>query len=388
MYISSITLELKSQIDKIFNLCLENGLVGANYCTNQHVWNFLYDNNYIKKSWNSVIVDSDPLKIVGHSGLVPIEVVLNQSKFIFAVITNVVISNVYRNKLLDINGKKVLLVSALIDDCVNKAFSNDVDAIMIHSSIPSFVWSGLKFKTLDLKYCNLLSCSLIQYICIIFKKFKFFNNQKFLFKNYIIFYYIIFISLIKTLGKKIFYLFSVKKKYSVRLLEGVWEIESITHQFLDENNGKVCVQRSTKYLDWLLSNNSKLLLYGFYLDNKIVGYCLLDDYHSYPLFKDAIDLVILKNYISHLPYFINKIKYNINLTLFLNNNYTHDIYKSMFKTNYLDTFNPLKTFSKKYFSFYSGLYYKINSLIDEKNNFNLKNIYFTKLFFAPKYINK
>lgn len=388
MYISSITLDLKSQIDRIFNLCLDNGLVNANYCTNQHVWDFLYDNNYLKKSWNSVVVDSDPLKIVGHVGLVPIEVVLNLNKFNFAFITNGVISNAYRNKLLDINGKKVLLVSALIDDCVNKAFSSDVGAIMIHSSIPSYLWKGLKFKTLEITYCNLLTCSYSHYLKHIYTKFKFFNREKLVLKNCIIFSFIIFHSLIKILYLKFNTLLTLKRNCTVAVVYDLNEIERVTQEFLNENKEKLCVQRSSKYFDWLLSNNSNLVLYGFYFNEEIVGYCILDDHETYPLFKDAIDLIILKRYISHLPSFISKIKCNINFTIFLNNNLSKSIYKSISKITYLDSFNPLKFLSKKYFSYYSDLYFKENSSSTTNFQNNLKKLYYTKLYFAPKYIKK
>lgn len=388
--------------EEIFDILKSNNLTASKYAVNYDIWNFQYNNNPFKKSWNSVLVNKDDNTILGHMGLIPQVIRAFASNLLSASVSNGAISSSVRNKLLPYNNSKTFAIIPLIDCCVKESFNDNVDISFVYSSIHPMIWRTLKYNEIKVEQKTTIH-STIGYLFTEYHTFFLEKNKTGSIRYFAGLYSTILIlmhSVINIFGQ-IRSILKLLKKRKLRV-DKVSEFNSEFNVFMDEfyeNNPKIITyKRDVDFLNWrFTSNNFKK--YIFRLDNKTVGYIILEQNGTNKLENNykVVDFVVLDKYLSYSSMMLKRLrkteKLSIIFTHYLSCNYSYKLYNECLNQGYRFSPNPFRLFSfndKKYFT-PSCMYFKLNNLSDlseeQKISFSSNNWFLSPIFFTPSYHN-
>lgn len=393
-------IEKKDNKEQIFELCKTNNLIESKYATNYNVWDFQYNSNPLKKSWNSVLVNKENNTILGHMGLIPLIIRAFSSDWLSASISNGVVSNEVRNKLLPFKKIKTFAITPLINCCVQEAFNDNVDVSFVYSTIHPLIWRTLKFNEIKVEQKTTIHSSIGQLFSIYYFSFiKKYKASSFRFLAFLYSSALIMVNLIKSSIVK-FRSFSKTIKKSKLKVDKVsefnLEFDIFMNEFYKTNSELITYKRNIGFLNWRFESDT-FGKYIFRLNNKIIGYIILEKNRTANNYS-VIDCVILDKYLSHSSSMLKTLnsleKAPITFTHYLSCNYSNQLFKESLKQGHVLNNNPFRLFifKNKKLTTPSFMYYKINdSSIKNVNLINLfktNNWFITPIFFNPSYHSK
>jgi len=382
-------LEGSDDLAQIFELCKKNDMTTENYATNIEIWNFQYNKNPIKKSWNSIVTENE--NILGHIGLYPLPLRGAKKKFLAGSISNGVLSKSIRNKLLPFKGKKTFSIIPLIDNCASTAFQEGADIVFAHSTIHSMIWKTLKYRKMDVTckttYHSGVKGLFLAYYSSLCKKRKIFSGSLGVIYSAMLTSKSILPILI---NRGVHFLTrNIKSDISIASFEtfGV-EFENLFNEFFDGNQDLVTYDRSIKYLNWKFSQSQfkKIMVTSH---GKIIGYLVLQKIDGSDNFK-VIDYVILNEFIKKSAFIFNFLSYiegiNISFTHFLSCGYSNLIYEALNKQGVELNLRPLSKLLKNQKETKAPIYYKSNDVGSNPVPSLDQYLWFiSPIFFTPSY---
>lgn len=394
------SLENQDNKEQIFELCKQNNLTSAYYTTNINTWNFQYENNPLRKSWNSVLVDKDNNTIIGHMGLGPQVIRAFSSDWTAGLINNGVISDSARTKLLPFNHTKTFAITPLIDCCVNESYKDNVDITIANSIIHPLIWRTLKFRTLNVETKSTIHSNLKGLFKAYFELFG--SIYKSSYKRFLALPYSIFIIVIQLIAKTISKFTSVSGSIKTgdlvvdRISTFNSEFDDLMSAFYAANPDVITCKRGIDYLNWKFTSEH-FAIYTFKIKSKLVGYIILEKQVHNKIDNNFVvtDCVILDDYLYYTSAVFKRLVKGENIRIsflhFLSCNYTKKLFKQSIKQGFQFTLHPLIIlgFDKKKRNVTSTFYYKINNKSDltaeQKEAFEHPNWFITPMLFNPGY---
>lgn len=393
-------LEKEDNKEQIFELCKTNNLIASKYATNYSIWNFQYNSNPLRKSWNSVLVDKEKNTILGHMGLMPLIIRAFSVDWLSASISNGVVSSEVRNKLLPFKEIKTFAITPLINSCVEQAFNDNIDISFVYSTIHPLIWRTLKFNEIKVEQKTTIHSSIGQLFSIYYSSFT--EKNKASSFRYLAALYSIALIMANLIKSSIIKFRSFPKtiKRSKLIVEKVSQFNSEFDIFIDNfyntNSELITYKRNIDFLNWRFESNV-FGKYIFRIDNKIIGYIILEKNEIANKYS-VLDCVILDEYLSYTSSMIKILnsleKSPIIFTHYLSCNYSARLFKESLNKGYLLDNNPFRSFvsRNKKLPTQSFMYYKINdsSIKNIKliNLFKSNNWFITPIFFNPSYHTK
>ena len=386
--------------DEIFKLLINNNLTSSKYAINNDIWNFQYNFNPLKKSWNSILVNKNDNTIFGHIGLIPQTLRAFSLDWSSASISNGVIDSKVRNKLLPFKTSKTFAIIPLIDSCTEDAFKDQVDVSFAYSTIHPLIWRTLKFNEINYVQKTTIHSS----ISYLYDKYYSYFIDKFSssFIQYFARLYSFVLTSLNVIERNFRAISSIssiikRKKISFKQIN---KFDSEFNVFMDDfykiNSDIITCKRNKDFLNWRFSSNH-FLKYIFRINNKIIGYVILEENDENKLLKNykVVDCVIIDQYLIYLSSLFRSLVKNENLSItyvhYISCKYSLKLLKESSKQGYIFNINPFKFTEKKKVT-PSNMYYKINdSSIKNVNLINLfktNNWFITPILFNPSYHSK
>lgn len=389
--------------EEIFELCKNNNLITSKYATNINIWNFQYNFNPLKKSWNSVLINQKDNTILGHIGLIPNVIRAFSSDWISASTSNGVISSSVRNKLLPFNKSKTFAITPLIDTCVKQAFNDKVDISFVYSIIHPMIWRTLKYNEIKVEQKITIHSGIGHLFSLYYSFFR--EKNKVSPIRYLAGLYstiLIGINLIiNTFGKirSISNLLNSRKLKVEKIAEFNSEFNNFIDCFYENNSELITYKRDIDFLNWRFRSDH-FSNYIFRVNNKIIGYIVLEKNDDSEVERNCkvLDCVILDEYLSYTSSIFRRLnrveKLSITFSHYLSCNYSNKLFKECLKQGYRFVPNPFRIFNfkNKKLTPPSNMYFKINNSSklsnEQKALSNYNNWFLTPIFFCPSYHNK
>jgi len=383
-------LSKSDDIRNVFELCKENKMVTSNYATSEQVWDFQYNNNPIKKSWNAVITNNDV--IFGHIGLYPLPISIKSEKLLGGSISNGVLSKSVRNKMLPYKDKKTFAVIPLIDTCCNTAFDDDVDLIFVYSTIHPVIWKSLKFTAIDVEskttfHSGIKNLYLAYYDLLLIKKKAVLTG---LLGKFCAATLTGLDTVPKLLNRTLFSFRNERAKSStITQFERFDDkIDDFFNEFHERNPNLITYQRNKDYLNWKFSQ-SRFLKFKFYFENAIIGYIVLESHNENTTCK-VVDFLILNEYMDLTKVLLEQLvhveKISFTFPHYLSCEYATSIWKESCAHG---VHLSLSKFFRKKISSSTPLYYKFNGRHKSNGssiNFEILPWFITPIFFTPTFV--
>jgi len=382
--------------DEIFKLLINNNLTSSKYAINNDIWNFQYNLNPLKKSWNSILVNKNDNTIFGHIGLIPQTLRAFSSDWPSASISNGVIDSKVRNKLLPFKKSKTFAIIPLIDSCTEDAFKDKVDVSFVYSTIHPLIWRTLKFNEINVVRKTTIHSS----ISYLYDKYYsyFIDKYSSSFIQYFAKLYsfvLVSLNVIEQNFRAISSISSIIKRKKISFNK-INKFDSEFNIFMDNfykiNSDIITCKRNKGFLNWRFSSNN-FLKYIFRINNRIIGYVILEKNDENKLLKNykVVDCVVENQYLIYLSSIFKSLVKNENLAItyvhYISCKYSHKLLKESSKQGYFFNINPFKFTDKKKVT-PSNMYYKLNTnSMNEKNIalFDSSNWFITPISFNPSY---
>ncbi len=381
-------LKKNDDLNQIFELCKQNMMIGENYATTYDIWDFQYNKNPLNKSWNSVVEHEE--QILGHIGLYPLPLRGPQKFFLAGSISNGVLSESIRNKLLPFKDKKTFSIIPLIDNCASSAFGDGIDIVFVHSTIHPMIWKALKYKNIDVTckttYHTGLKGLYQKYHNLLCKKRVIFNGVLGIIFSAIL-------TLTRVLPMTVTRCSHFLTKNSNRDISickfDVFDnnFKCFFDQFNDANKTLVTYDRNIEYLNWKFSQ-TQFKKFKININNTLVGYLVLQKNNETNDF-DVIDYIILNKHLNETQFIFNQLSLtegmSISFTHFLSCEYSESIYNELNKQGITLSLNPAHMFSKKQKITKAPIYFKINNMTNSPIMLDERSWFISPIFFTPSY---